>query len=218
MALYDERQPGESTKAWRAFTFYRDLPTSERSIHAAWRKANKRKRGEASSRWELWSRTHGWVDRAAAYEQHLDDLTRGLSEARLVKVAGRMMDFETENQDRAEALVATLGDAIAKQAALPATDIERTEDKEVTAAETGAITVTSVKTRVKGIRIAGFARTADSYMRAMKHAVNPRREPGEKASGYQQLGPKAPLPEFMRWSIEDARREREQKKLADAKK
>jgi hypothetical protein len=127
-----------------------------------------------------------------------------------------MMEFETENQDRAEALVATLGDVIQKQAALPSTDIEKIEDKEVNA-EQGAITVTSVKTRVKGIRIAGFARATDSYRKAMVTAVNPRRIPDEIAGAKQGLAPKAPLPEFMRRSIELANAEKQQKKLADAK-
>ena len=76
-----EKQPGENVKAYHAFCHYRDLPPAERSIKRAMndhRKTCQGKSGdrEASGRWEHWSRTFGWTDRASIHDAHVDKLLR----------------------------------------------------------------------------------------------------------------------------------------------
>lgn len=68
-----ERQPGESETAYAAFRRYRDMPVGERSI--------QRSVGEDAStqkvrRHKAWSAEFSWVERAAAYTDHLDRIAR----------------------------------------------------------------------------------------------------------------------------------------------
>lgn len=206
MATWDTRLPGESIKAWSAFTFYRDLGL-ERSIDLAWRKANKRKRGEAPGRWEFWSRTFRWVERAAAYELHLDAQRREAREKRLVALAERRADFEFEVQALTEELVQLLRGAVKQHDGAPITDVERVEDKEVIVEESGEIRVVNVKTRIKGIKTSGLARLADAYRDSMKQAVVGVR--GDSDQNKRLGSPKTVLPEFMRKALEQAKPKKE---------
>ncbi len=182
MGLWDERQPGEKSQAWAAFVVYRDFG-SERSITKAWRKANNKSEGQ-SGRWEEWARKFKWVERAAAYDKHLDDIERAEREKELARLAKRRAKYEIETvQPNLEELVDLLRDAVAKHKAAPITDVERQEDREVTVGESGQIEVRTVKTRVKGMRTSGLARLADAYRATMKQAVTGVREQSdEKAS------------------------------------
>lgn len=64
-----ERQPGESAKAYQAFKAYRDMPPAERSV----RKSGGDSKGTARERRFLgWSSEFRWVERAAAWDGHLD--------------------------------------------------------------------------------------------------------------------------------------------------
>lgn len=76
-----ERQPEDTPKSWAAFCIYRDLG-EERSILKAHQIDVSKKYPdrtfpkEASKRWRDWSSNFSWVRRAAAYDSHLDDLSR----------------------------------------------------------------------------------------------------------------------------------------------
>jgi hypothetical protein len=209
LAIWDERLPGESIKAWAAFTIYRDLGTAGRSITAAWRKSTKRKRGEAPGRWDLWSRTFRWVERSAAYDGHLDDLQRAAREKRLIQLAARRADYEFEVQDLTEELVGVLRAAVKQHDGAPITDVERIEDKEVTVDDSGGIRVVNVRTRIKGIKTSGLARLSDAYRDAMKQAVVGVREAAKDEK--PPMPAKTPLPEFMKQALEKATTERETK-------
>jgi hypothetical protein len=208
LATWDTRLAGESVKAWAAFTIYRDLGL-DRTITLAWRKANKRKKGEAPGRWEFWSRTHHWVERAAAYQEHLDALRRQAREKRLVELAERRADFEFEVQALTEELVQILRGAIKQHDGLPITDVERIEDKEVIVEESGEIRVVNVKSRIKGIKTAGFARLSNEYRDTLKQAVVGVRGDSDQT---KRIGtPKTILPEFMRKALEQAKPQKEAK-------
>jgi hypothetical protein len=208
VALWDARLAGESIKAWAAYTIYRDLDT-DRSITLAWRKANKRKRGEAPGRWDLWSRTHRWVERAAAYDAHLDDIKRAAREQRLIELTIRRAEYEFQVQDNLEELAGWLRSAVEKHNVAPITDIERVEDKEVTAKESGVIEVKTVRTRVKGIKTSGLARLSGEYRDAMKQAVVGVREAAKDEK--PPLPAKTALPEFMKKALEQATTEKDTK-------
>jgi hypothetical protein len=59
-----DRQPGESTRAWAAFSEYLRMG-AERSLAAVAAKIQKRK-----SQLQKWSVKFGWVDRAFEYDSH----------------------------------------------------------------------------------------------------------------------------------------------------
>jgi hypothetical protein len=77
-----ERQPGEPDKAFAAFVAYRDagrarsLDAVGRLVHGA---QTGRKRG-STGRVRAWSSRWRWVERAQAYDLHLDRLARGARE------------------------------------------------------------------------------------------------------------------------------------------
>ena len=76
-ALPWEIRPNESEKAFAAFCIYRDLGP-DRSLSLVSVELQK------SSRWiKEWSRTHEWVVRAKAYDNHLDEVRRQEEEAQL---------------------------------------------------------------------------------------------------------------------------------------
>jgi hypothetical protein len=70
-----DRQPGESAKAYNAFTLFRDLAPSQRSIRHAWLSRPGASQGPGSrsiSRWRHWSARWGWLDRAAVWDADVD--------------------------------------------------------------------------------------------------------------------------------------------------
>jgi hypothetical protein len=169
VALWDERQPGESSKAWAAFAEYRDL-LGDRSITRAWRKFTKREAGESGT-WELWARKFRWVERAAAYDSHLDAKKRAVRERLLAELVERRADYEIRVQDKLEKRVEKLEAILEKYDPLPVTDIERSEEKEVTVKESGVVEVRTVKTKVKGINASGHSRLNQEFRRTMQQAV-----------------------------------------------
>lgn len=77
-----ERQPGETAKAYAAFCAYRNLGSDKRSLEAVAAKVAKgsRKGKEEPGYIKRWSSTHRWVERAAAYDDHLDEVRRAAHE------------------------------------------------------------------------------------------------------------------------------------------
>ena len=70
-------QPGETAKAFHAFSHYRDMPPADRSIdtahaeHLARCEGRKRRGKRGSNRWQDWSPKHDWVSRAVAHDADL---------------------------------------------------------------------------------------------------------------------------------------------------
>ena len=98
-------QPGETAKAFHAFSHYRDMPPADRSIdtahaeHLARCEGRKRWGKRGSNRWQDWSPKHDWVSRAAAHDADLsrkrrDRRARELEEAqdRAAKIAHSALD------------------------------------------------------------------------------------------------------------------------------
>jgi len=77
------RQPGETDKAFLAFVTYRDLGP-ERTVQAAIDTSNKTSSGLHRT-WTGWSARHHWVQRAAAYDAHLDEVRLNAIEDRVAR-------------------------------------------------------------------------------------------------------------------------------------
>src|SRR5262245_35576295 len=66
-----EQQPGESSRAFGAFCVYRDLGP-RRSLRAAATAFYGRSAAGLERQLDKWSRAFHWVDRASAWDRHLD--------------------------------------------------------------------------------------------------------------------------------------------------
>lgn len=94
-----EREIGESAKAYYAFALYRDLGPKDRSmLKVAQLYANKK---TLISLMKRWSRKWKWVERAQAYDDHLDRLARLESEAELVEMRKKHIVLATSLQAKA---------------------------------------------------------------------------------------------------------------------
>jgi hypothetical protein len=70
-----EQQPRESSRAFGAFCAYRDLGP-RRSLRAAAEKFYQRSSAAVLRQCNTWSKAFRWVERASAWDRHLDAQTR----------------------------------------------------------------------------------------------------------------------------------------------
>lgn len=83
-----ERQPGETSKAYAAFCRYRDMDPGKRSLAAVSSQGKKcGKGGKPSTVIAELSAKHDWVARAAAYDDHMDEIRRKASEDALAEMS-----------------------------------------------------------------------------------------------------------------------------------
>ncbi len=81
-----ERQPNETDRAWAAFQVYYNMPPSERSHDAAYRERYKKgPNAHATKTFRTWSNHHDWKNRAGAWDRHLDDIERAVTEQERVE-------------------------------------------------------------------------------------------------------------------------------------
>ena len=111
-------QPGETAKAFHAFSHYRDMSPGDRSIDAAYREHVKhceqgQTRGKrAAGFWQSWSTKHDWVSRATAHDA---DLSRKRRQRRAKELE--------EAQDRAAKIARSALDRLEER--LKAIDVEQ---------------------------------------------------------------------------------------------
>lgn len=165
-----ERRPGESARAYAAFCVYRDLGTG-RSLNLAygeWRRSQgcAGDAAKAAGYWAEWSSRFDWVARAEAYDGHLETLKRTAREDALRRLEERRLEFELKNQERLEARIRKAEEILDKADRAPITDI--TQDKAV---PDGTGKIQTVRLKVKGISIAGYARLMKAIDDAARQAI-----------------------------------------------
>lgn len=127
-----ERLPAESAPAFAAFQFYRAMAPAERSLDAVGDALSKPSRspgkapGRAPGRVFRWSREHRWVDRARAYDAHVDAETtraavRAMADAAGLTVA-RALKARHEHLRRMTGLVEQVIQKGTAYLSFPATD------------------------------------------------------------------------------------------------
>jgi hypothetical protein len=88
-----DRLENEPERAYRAFESYRNLPSGDRTLIAAYRQhVGNPEAVKPSDTWSGWSNTFAWRERAAAYAGHLASLRREAYE--------RVIEEEAERQAR----------------------------------------------------------------------------------------------------------------------
>jgi hypothetical protein len=179
---------GESSRAFRAFVIYRDLGPL-RSIDAvaannavapvATDKAKRKRR--ASGVYNRWSSKHHWVERAAAYDMHLEDVHMRACQARSQALEELRAEFEFKNQKLLEARVSRTDLILDKFDSAPVTDV--TQEK----TETAGRTVTRTQSKIKGINGSGYAAllrerndTARQAIRGVRPVEDESKDAGEK--------------------------------------
>lgn len=85
-----ERQPKEGPKPYEAFCVYRDLGT-QRSLSQVAQKLQK-----SVTLMGRWSRTHNWVERAAAWDDEQDRIIRKQLTADIAKMRKRHADLAVD--------------------------------------------------------------------------------------------------------------------------
>jgi hypothetical protein len=89
------RLPGEGARAFAAFCVYRDLGP-ERTLQQVRQECTK-----SMPLLKRWSAYHNWVERAAAYDGHLDRLKRQENERQLQETLERHANFGVLAQNKA---------------------------------------------------------------------------------------------------------------------
>jgi len=107
-----ERQSDESPEAYRAFCFYRSLGSEKRSLEAVACKASKRLRKGKSTPGYIngWSAKYHWVERAAAYDDHLDEIRRKADEKAIVEMSKKHAEGMRKIFDKGLKRIEGLGD------------------------------------------------------------------------------------------------------------
>jgi hypothetical protein len=86
MAEIWERLPNESSKAYQAFCYYRDLGTG-RGLDKALTSANRKLTNHAW--WGKWMSKYNWVERARAYDDYLEQEKRKEQEKAILEMVER---------------------------------------------------------------------------------------------------------------------------------
>jgi hypothetical protein len=170
------RLPDEPAKQFAAFCIYRDLGPG-RSIALAVRRAKQRDAAGTLRRWEEWSSRFGWVERAAAYDAHLDAQDREMRAKLLAELQGRRFKFEIWNQRRIERRIARMEKLIDRCETAPPTDTVKRERKKVGR----RVVVTEIEE--KGLKLSGYASVVKQANETAKQAVLGVRPPENDGAG-----------------------------------
>lgn len=100
-----DRRENETTKAYEAFCIYRDMGR-ERSLAKVSEK--QQKSGSLIGRW---SREHGWVDRAAQWDDEQERIEREIAQKEQVKA---IKDMRKRHADVAHAMILKAAKALAR--------------------------------------------------------------------------------------------------------
>src|SRR5215216_5487205 len=83
------RLENEPERAYRAFEVFLRLPSSERTLTAAYQHHVSNPDARPSDTWSRWSSEFAWRERAAAYDDHLESLRREAHEQVIKEEAAR---------------------------------------------------------------------------------------------------------------------------------
>lgn len=89
-----ERLPDETDRAWAAFCVYRDMGPETRSYNRAYQQRYAKPEGaQAPAFFRRWGAQQSWVERARAWDHHLDEVNRRAQEEDARKWRQRRRDL-----------------------------------------------------------------------------------------------------------------------------
>jgi hypothetical protein len=94
------RLENEPANAFRAFERYLSLPSSQRTLTAAYQHYVGNPDARPSDTWVGWSRTYAWASRVAAYDDHLASLRRDACERGIEAEAEQQGVLAERNRNR----------------------------------------------------------------------------------------------------------------------
>ena len=92
-----KKLPEETSRQYEAFCIYRDMGI-ERSILKV---AHEWSAGGHTSKLKEWSSKYSWVERASAYDEHLDEIKRARNEEAIIDMSARHADYSLQIQKKA---------------------------------------------------------------------------------------------------------------------
>jgi hypothetical protein len=150
--------PGESSRAFRAFLRYRDLgPLRSIDATAAIVAAPGKAKCRASGIYNRWSSKHSWVDRAAAFDCHIEDARMRAHLQRIQSLDRRRAEFEFKNQQLLEERVVKMDTILDKFDNAPIIDTTEETTETVAATETVRGSITRTRSKIKGINPSGYS-------------------------------------------------------------
>jgi len=87
----------ETSRQYEAFCIYRDMGI-ERSILKV---AYEWSAGGHQSKLKEWSSKYHWVERASAYDEHIDEIKRARNEEAIIEMSARHADYSLQIQEKA---------------------------------------------------------------------------------------------------------------------
>ena len=191
MSLWDRRKD-ETHPAYVAFCVYRDLGPDRTVDAASVRKSGKT--GDAPGYWRDWCKKYNSLDRAHAYDEHIEGIQRAIFERELAKVARRRAQFELRSQDLYERAVERIDAVLLKADGAPITDVVQETTQSSEEPNSRKVIVEHKRTKVKGINFSGYARLWSQYCDIIALAIMGVRVDGDKKGPMRR---KALLPEWM---------------------
>lgn len=98
-----ERQPDESPQAYALFAMYRDMPPDERGYGSLAKRINKN-----PQRLGMFGSDHRWVERAAAWDFHLERARLAATESHQIEMALRHAELSKSMLDKLTARLNTI--------------------------------------------------------------------------------------------------------------
>jgi hypothetical protein len=178
--LQHDRQRGESIRAFRAYTIYRDLGPGRSLARAYDAYRGAAPHGQRPGQWSLWSVKHRWVKRAGAFDVHVDEAKRKQREMRMIALEERRFDLELENQELLERRVRQMDELLDKAEATPVADVVIVKDVTEESLQSATVKKTRTKTIVKALNMYGYARTVQVRNETAKLAITGVRDVNKK--------------------------------------
>jgi hypothetical protein len=177
-----ERQPGETSRSYRAFQCYLNL-AADRSIYRAALELARKKHGKEGAEvgqvsiahWERWSSKYSWVDRARQWDDHLLEKARTAREAAILAelkdlkvdkaaLENERIRFELRGHKSTERFFDGLEQKFNELVKLPSTKIKQQKLNE-------AGDVTELR-EIDGLRPTELARVVKQAMDVLSQGVN----------------------------------------------
>jgi hypothetical protein len=159
--------PGESARAFAAFSVYRDLG-STRSLTGAWEKHCSNTGAvetQCPGHWQRWSVRWQWVERARQCDIELDALKREAYADKMRELEQDRAEFEFKNQKILEGSVHEMEAMLQKANAAPITDITQSKEEVVDGK------VVKNVNKVKGISMSAYAHLVKARNETAKQAI-----------------------------------------------